>query len=203
MLVQPCVLARQVLLAYPIRKRPQWLSKDQVEWLHLRPAWSRLGVEPAELSEIAVECEVFRFFLGLLPPRFSPKEKRAQKWVNEWTRRPRQWRSKAKCRPGPTIKCRPFNPSNLLTKILNERRSCLCLFKAIRMNKASSKSQSNTNKLKWVLFCIVEYESCFFCLSPRFLLLIFQFLLSLHMHRPIRTPHVSSNFPPCRFLNLR
>jgi len=30
-----------------------------------------------------------------------------------------QWRSKAKCRPGATIKVPPFPPSNLLTKILN------------------------------------------------------------------------------------
>jgi len=44
----------------------------------------RLDVEPAELSEIAVDREVFRVVLGLLPPQLSPKEKRARKWVNEW-----------------------------------------------------------------------------------------------------------------------
>jgi len=27
-----------------------------------------------------------------------------------------QWRSEAKCRPGPTMKVPPFPPSNLLTK---------------------------------------------------------------------------------------
>jgi len=40
-------------------------------------AWSRLGVEPAELSEIAVDRGVFRVLLGLLPPRPSPEEKGA------------------------------------------------------------------------------------------------------------------------------
>jgi len=47
------------------------------------PAWSRLGVEPPELSEIAVDREVFRVLLMLLPLRLSPKENRARKWVNE------------------------------------------------------------------------------------------------------------------------
>jgi len=43
------------------------------------PAWSRLGVEPAEISEIAVDREVFRVLLGLLPLRLFPKENRAPK----------------------------------------------------------------------------------------------------------------------------
>jgi len=38
-------------------------------------AWSHLGVEPAELSEIAVDREVFQVPLRLLPSRLSPKEK--------------------------------------------------------------------------------------------------------------------------------
>jgi len=42
-------------------------------------AWARLGVEPAELSETAVDCEVYRVLLGLLPPRLSRKKKRARK----------------------------------------------------------------------------------------------------------------------------
>ena len=45
-------------------------------------AWSRLGVEPAELSEIAVDLEVFWVLLGLLPPRLSRKKKRARKWTS-------------------------------------------------------------------------------------------------------------------------
>jgi len=36
----------------------------------------------------AVDREVFRALLGLLLPWFSPKEKRATKWVNEWVCRP-------------------------------------------------------------------------------------------------------------------
>jgi len=38
------------------------------------PAWSRLGVEQAELSEIAVDREVYSVILALLPLRLSPKE---------------------------------------------------------------------------------------------------------------------------------
>ena len=45
--------------------------------------WSRLGVEAAELREIAVDREVFRVLLGLLSPRLSSKEKRERKGVNE------------------------------------------------------------------------------------------------------------------------
>ena len=51
-------------------------------------AWSCLGVEPVEVSEIAVDREIFGVLLGLLPPRLSPKEKQAPKWVNEWVCRP-------------------------------------------------------------------------------------------------------------------
>jgi len=39
--------------------------------------WCRLRVEPAELSEIAVDREVFQAFLGRLPPRPYPEAKRA------------------------------------------------------------------------------------------------------------------------------
>jgi len=51
-------------------------------------AWSRLVVEPAEVSEIAVDREVFRVFLGLLLPRVekgnrSKKRNRARKGANE------------------------------------------------------------------------------------------------------------------------
>jgi len=35
-------------------------------------AWSRVGVEPAELPEIAEDCEVFRVLQGLLLSRHSP-----------------------------------------------------------------------------------------------------------------------------------
>jgi len=41
-------------------------------------AWSRLGVEPAEISEIAVDREVFRVLLGCCP-RDSPQRKSGHK----------------------------------------------------------------------------------------------------------------------------
>ena len=44
-------------------------------------AWSRLGVAPAELSEIAVDREVVQVLLGLLPPRPSQEENQAWKWM--------------------------------------------------------------------------------------------------------------------------
>ena len=72
-------LAKQVLLATTAgkhlrgRRRSSW--RDYISAL----AWSRLGVDRGELSEIAVDLEVFRVHLGLLPPRPFPKEKRARK----------------------------------------------------------------------------------------------------------------------------
>jgi len=61
-------LARQVQLAKPTEKRfrchprPRW--NEYISDL----AWSCLGVEPAQLSEIAVDREVFQVLLGALPP---------------------------------------------------------------------------------------------------------------------------------------
>ena len=59
-----------------IRPRPRWSNciSDLV--------WSRLGVEPAELSESAVDCEVFQVLLWLLPQRRSPRRKASMK-MNE------------------------------------------------------------------------------------------------------------------------
>jgi len=45
-------------------------------------AWSRFGVEPVALSDVAVGREVFRV-LGRLPPRPFPEEKRVWKWMSE------------------------------------------------------------------------------------------------------------------------
>jgi len=39
-------------------------------------AWYRLGVEPAELSKIAENCEVLPFLFVLLTPRMSPEKKK-------------------------------------------------------------------------------------------------------------------------------
>ena len=61
-------LARQVLLATPAGKRPR--GRPRTRWRDYISdlAWSSLGVEPAELSEIAVDREVFKVFLGMLSP---------------------------------------------------------------------------------------------------------------------------------------
>ena len=59
-------------------------SKDQVAWLHLRPCMVPPLCGQRELSDIAVDREVFRVDLGLLPPRPPSKEKRARKWMNEY-----------------------------------------------------------------------------------------------------------------------
>jgi len=76
-------LARQVLLATTTgkqlrgRRRPWW--HDYISDF----AWSRLGVNRGEPSDIAVDCEVFRVHLGLLPPRPSQTEKLVRKLI--WT----------------------------------------------------------------------------------------------------------------------
>jgi len=66
---------RQVLLAKPTGKLP--IGRLRLKWSDYISdlAYSRLGVEPAELPEIAVDPEVFRVLLGLLPPRPSLEEK--------------------------------------------------------------------------------------------------------------------------------
>jgi len=60
-------LARQVLLAKPTAKRSR--GRLRIRWIDYISdlTWSGLGVEPAELPEIAVDREVFRVLLGLLP----------------------------------------------------------------------------------------------------------------------------------------
>ena len=62
------------------RARTRW--RDYISDL----AWSRLGVERAELSEIAVDREVFWVLRGLLPPRLSQKEVDTK--MSEWICRP-------------------------------------------------------------------------------------------------------------------
>jgi len=70
-------LARQVQLAKPTEKRFRDHPRPRCSECISDLAWSRLGVEPAEPSEIAVDREVFQVLLGLLSPRPSPEEKRA------------------------------------------------------------------------------------------------------------------------------
>jgi len=68
-------------MATPSGKPPRGFSStkgyDCISYL----SWSRLGVESTELSDNAVDRELF--LLQLLPPRLSPEEKRARKWMNK------------------------------------------------------------------------------------------------------------------------
>jgi len=56
------------------RSRPGTSWSDNISDL----AWSRLGVKPAEISDISVGRAVFRVLPGPLSPRRSPEEKRAR-----------------------------------------------------------------------------------------------------------------------------
>jgi len=66
-----------------------------------------------------------------------------------------------------------FHSSHLLTTIKNEKKSCIMLIITIKINKASWTSQSNTQKLKRVLFLILDYGTCFFCLLATLLVITF------------------------------
>jgi len=59
--------------------RKQLNCRRRTRWRDYILAWTRLGVGLGELSEIAVDREVFRVHLGLLSPGSSPNEKRARK----------------------------------------------------------------------------------------------------------------------------
>ena len=66
-------LAKQALCLHPrisspdVDPRPNGANA-------LQPGLPRLGVEPAELSEIADDDKVFQVLLGLLSPRSCPEE---------------------------------------------------------------------------------------------------------------------------------
>jgi len=47
---------------------------SDLSWSRLGVERSRLGVEPAELSEIAVDPQVFRVILGVLPRAFPQRK---------------------------------------------------------------------------------------------------------------------------------
>jgi len=70
-------LTRQVLLAKPMGKWPRGHLGTRWSDCISDLAWSHLGVEPAELPEIAVDNEIFHFLLGLLSLRPSLEEKQA------------------------------------------------------------------------------------------------------------------------------
>jgi len=69
-----------VQLAKPTEKRFRGHPRPRCSEYISDLAWSRLGVEPAELSEIFVDREVFQVLLGLLPPRATlPRGKEGMK----------------------------------------------------------------------------------------------------------------------------
>ena len=70
-------LARQVLLATLMGKRLRGRPRDR--WLDYisDPAWSRLVVEPVQLSEFAEYREIFRV-------SSTPRPSSEEKWVREW-----------------------------------------------------------------------------------------------------------------------
>jgi len=70
-------LARLVCLAKPTEKRFRGHPRPRFGNYISDLAWSRLGVEQVELSEIAADREEFQVLLGLLPPQPSQEEKRA------------------------------------------------------------------------------------------------------------------------------
>jgi len=68
---------RQALLAKPMGKRPT--RRPRPWWSNCISdlAWSRLGVKPAELFNIAIDREAFQVLLWMLPPQPSLEKKRA------------------------------------------------------------------------------------------------------------------------------
>jgi len=88
-LIGPCIqnaqpnerLVRQALLAKPTGKWPRCRPRPRWSNCISDLAWSRLDVEPAELSELAIDGEVFQVLLWMLPPKLSLDEKRAWKWM--------------------------------------------------------------------------------------------------------------------------
>ena len=69
----------RALLAAPNGKRPGRRPKPRWGDYTSELAWSRLGVEPSELSEIVVDREVFPVLLVLLPLQSFPEVKQASK----------------------------------------------------------------------------------------------------------------------------
>jgi len=73
-------LARQIQPAKPTEKRFRGHPRPRCSKYISDLAWSRLDVEPVELSEIAVGRAVFQVLLGLLPPRATlPRGKAGMK----------------------------------------------------------------------------------------------------------------------------
>ena len=107
-------LAGQVLLAKPIGELPS--SRPRTRWSDYisDPAWSHLGVEPAEISEIAFDNEVF-WVLRLLTPRLSLEENRHE---NQWNLCFVEKKMKVHCRPDVT----QMSGSTTSERVISESR---------------------------------------------------------------------------------
>jgi len=60
------------LVDYDHRKTTHTVGWPRTRWDDCISAWSRLGMEPAELSEAAENCEVFRDHLGEWWTNYDP-----------------------------------------------------------------------------------------------------------------------------------
>jgi len=75
---------RHLLLATPTETLPRDRPRSRCRNYTFDVARSLHSEEPAELSEIAENREVFRVLLVLLPPWFSPRKKWAWKWIAKY-----------------------------------------------------------------------------------------------------------------------
>jgi len=79
-------LVRQALLAKPTGKQPR--CRPSPGWSNCISdlAWSRLDVEPVELSEIAIDVRYSRFACGCCPHNFPWIKSGHENELNEYLR---------------------------------------------------------------------------------------------------------------------
>ena len=107
-----------------------------------------------------------------------------------------QWCSEARHRPGPNIKVPLFPLLKCAYKNL-KWRSFFMLSKDIKNIETFWTPGSNTHKLKWVSFFILDYGSCFSCLFSTFLIICSSYFFLPSLHVDIWTGHILLNFLPC------
>ena len=101
--------------------------------------------------------------------------KRLHLWLNEcgWA----QWRSEAECHPEADHKNAAFSPY-FAPNNLKWAKIIFRPYQSIKNNKACWTSESNTLKLKWVLFFLPTTDLAFSACSTPFFSLLFQFFLT-------------------------
>ena len=78
------ILASQILLDTPSGKRLRFRPRNKLGNFIPDLAWSRLGVDTAELRKIAEDLEVFQVILWLLPPQLFTEESRCEtEWIKK------------------------------------------------------------------------------------------------------------------------